>query len=128
MKCDDLFCGVNRPKSLNPDEMSDLEKKHTPVITAPDSVKMGESFEVKVELGRYLAHPNEYGHFFQWIEIWLDETAVARFDLVPKASYPEVSVKIAINHAHEGRAKLKALAFCNLHGLWENDREIKVEE
>jgi hypothetical protein len=27
---DDIFCGVNEAKSANVDEMTDLEKKHTP--------------------------------------------------------------------------------------------------
>jgi hypothetical protein len=32
---DDLFCGINVPEDLS--VMTDLERKHVPVITAPDS-------------------------------------------------------------------------------------------
>jgi superoxide reductase len=46
-KCEeDLFCGVNMVK--DPENMTDLEKKHLPVITATKRVKKGEKFVVKV--------------------------------------------------------------------------------
>ncbi len=124
---DDLFCGVNSVVGKKVEDMSELEKKHAPVITAPDRVKAGEPFEVKVETGVYVKHPNEYGHYFSWIEIWLDETFVARFDLQPVVSTPSVSLKITAPHSHEGKRKIKALAFCNLHGVWENVKEVEVE-
>lgn len=128
MSCEnDLFCGVNRPKTLNPDEMSDLEKKHTPVISAPDRVKAGEFFEVRVETGVFMAHPNEYGHYFGWMELYLDDTFVGRVELQPVVSSPNVVFKISATHSHEGRRKLRALAFCNLHGVWEGEKEIEVE-
>jgi len=38
----DLFEGVNRP--ADPENLTDLEKKHTPVIEVTDRVKAGESF------------------------------------------------------------------------------------
>ncbi|AKG91032.1 desulfoferrodoxin ferrous iron-binding domain [Geoglobus ahangari] len=128
MSCEnDLFCGVNRPKSLNPDEMSDLEKKHTPVISAPERVKAGEVFEVKVETGVFMAHPNEYGHYFAWIELYLDDTPVGRVSLQPVVSSPSVVFRVSATHSHEGKRKLRALAFCNLHGVWEGEKEIEVE-
>ncbi len=46
----DLFCGVNTPKDI--DNMTDLEKKHLPVITAPKSVRKDERFEVMIEVGQ----------------------------------------------------------------------------
>ena len=128
MSCEnDLFCGVNRAKSQNPDEMTDLEKKHTPVISAPEKVKAGEQFEVKVETGVYLAHPNEYGHYFGWMELLLDDTPVARVELQPVVSAPSVVFRVSATHGHGGRRKLRARAFCNLHGVWESEKEIEVE-
>jgi hypothetical protein len=38
-----LFCGINIPKDLA--NLSDMEKKHLPVIEAPDEVKAGEPFQ-----------------------------------------------------------------------------------
>ena len=68
MSCEeDLFCGINQAKSDSLDGMTDLEKKHTPVIDAPAKVKKGEPFDVFVEVGRYMKQPNENAHFIEWI-------------------------------------------------------------
>jgi superoxide reductase len=37
-------------------------EKHVPVIECPDTVKAGEMFEVKVTLGKEIAHPNTTEH------------------------------------------------------------------
>lgn len=67
--CDeDILCGINLPK--NKGDLTDLEKKHIPVIDAPENVKKDELFQVKVEVGTLLAHPNEPGHFIEWIELY----------------------------------------------------------
>ena len=64
---DDISCGVNEAKSANVDEMTDLEKKHTPVIESPKKVKKGEPFEVHLEVGKLMKHPNENAHYIEWI-------------------------------------------------------------
>jgi len=38
------------------------KEKHMPVIEAPEQVKAGELFEVKVSLGKEIAHPNTTEH------------------------------------------------------------------
>lgn len=38
------------------------KEKHVPVIESPDKVKKGEFFEVKVSLGKEIAHPNTTEH------------------------------------------------------------------
>jgi len=121
---DDIFCGVNKAKSASVDEMTDLEKKHTPVIEAPTKVKKGESFEVQVEVGKHLKHPNENAHYIEWIELYSGETFLARVDLVPKLTEPKVKLVVALDHAHPLIAKER----CNLHGLWQSSPvEIEVE-
>jgi len=122
---DDIFCGINKPKSANADEMSDLEKKHTPVIEAPDKVEKGEPFEVYVEVGKYMKHPNENAHFIEWIELFSGDTFLSRVDLVPRLTEPKVKFVVSLDHSHPLIAKER----CNLHGLWQSSpREIKVEE
>jgi len=121
---DDIFCGVNKAKSASVDEMTDLEKKHTPVIEAPTKVKKGESFEVQVEVGKHLKHPKENAHYIEWIELYSGETFLARVDLVPKLTEPKVKLVVALDHAHPLIAKER----CNLHGLWQSSPvEIEVE-
>ncbi len=81
-KCEgDLFCGVNRPKDSG--APSDLEKKHIPVIEAPETVKKGECFKVTVEVGKLLAHPNERNHYIHFVELYADDTYLARMDFTP---------------------------------------------
>ncbi len=117
MKCEeDLFCGFNKAKSADVAEMTDLEKKHTPVIQAPAKVKKGVPFEVSVEVGKLLAHPNENGHFIEWIELLSGDTFLARIDLEPRLTVPSVKFVIALDHGHALVAKER----CNLHGVWES--------
>ena len=117
MNCEeDLFCGVNKTKSAKIDEMTDLEKKHTPVIDAPTKVKKGEPFEVSVEVGKYMTHPNENAHFIEWIELFSGETFLARVDLEPKLTVPRVTFVVALDHDHALIAKER----CNIHGVWES--------
>ena len=126
MNCEeDLFCGLNKAKSVKVDEMTDLEKKHTPVIEAPAKVKKGESFEVSVEVGKWLAHPNENAHFIQWIELFSGETFLARVDLEPRLSSPRVKFVVSLDHGHD----LIARERCNLHGMWASQPfPIEVED
>ena len=122
VKCDDsLFCGVNM--AADPKKMTDLEKKHVPVISAPDSVKQGECFCVTIEVGKLLAHPNERGHYIHFVELYADETYLGRADFTPVTTCPCVQFCVQLDHIHE---QLRAFAFCNLHGVWEGDKALKV--
>lgn len=112
----DLFCGVNSTQSTDISEMSDLEKKHTPVIEAPRMVKKEESFVVSIMVGKLLTHPNENGHFIEWIELYSGDTFLARTDLVPRLTSPKVSFTVALDHEHS----LVARARCNMHGVWQS--------
>ncbi|MCG2815746.1 MAG: class II SORL domain-containing protein [Candidatus Aminicenantes bacterium] len=117
MSCgDDLFCGINKAKSAGTADMTDLDKKHTPVIKAPSEVKKGQPFEVVIEVGKYLKHPNENAHFIEWLELYSGETFLARVDFVPRLTEPKVTLTVAVEHAHPLIARTR----CNLHGLWQS--------
>ncbi len=120
---EDIFCGVNTV--ANVERASDLEKKHLPVITAPESVTKGKCFEVTVEVGKLLAHPNEPGHFIEFIELYAGDTYLARMDFTAKTTCPIMKTCISLDHAH---GKLRAFVRCNLHGTWENEVDIEVTE
>ena len=120
--CDeDILCGVNLAK--NRADLTDLEKKHIPVIDAADNVKRGESFQVNVEVGSLLAHPNEPAHFIEWIELYCGDTFLGRTQYSGGASYPQAVFKVKLNHAH---GPLKARGKCNIHGIWEEVKDIAV--
>jgi superoxide reductase len=120
---EDIFCGVNMVEDI--DEATDLEKKHLPIISVPKKVNKGESFEVTVEVGKLLKHPNEPGHFIQFIELYSGDTYLARMDFTAKTTCPVMKVSVSLDHAH---GKLRAFERCNLHGTWENDVDIEVIE
>jgi len=122
--CDsDILCGVKRPK--DPKAMTELEQKHIPVISAPAKVKRDEFFDVTVEIGKLKVHPNEPGHFIEWIELYCGDTFLFRIGLSASLSGSRVTVPVKLSHAH---GPLKAWGKCNLHGLWEGVRDIEVED
>ncbi len=124
VKCEkDLLCGVNMVKDR--EHMTDLEKKHQPVISAPKSVKKGECFEVTVEVGKLMEHPNEPGHYIEFVELYADHTYLSRIDLTARRTCPIMKTCISLDHTH---GKLRAFAHCNLHGTWEGQSEIEVTD
>jgi superoxide reductase len=117
-----LFVGVNEPADGN--NLSDLEKKHLPVIEAPDEVTAGECFEVTVEVGKLLAHPNEHKHFIQFVDLYADDTFIARADFTSVKSCPKMTFCIAM----EGPAnELRVYDHCNMHGTWVGRKPITVK-
>ncbi|MFA4941857.1 MAG: desulfoferrodoxin [Patescibacteria group bacterium] len=78
------------------------KEKHVPVIEKTDN-------GIKVKIGS-TPHPMEEAHYIEWIEIIADEKSYKRF-LKPGAA-PEAEFCIEAK-------KIKARAYCNLHGLWE---------
>ena len=119
----DVLCGVHVPKDVK--NLSALEQKHIPVIAAPGRVKRDEVFNVTIEVGKYKVHPNEPGHFIEWIELYCGDTFLLRLSLAGSLSDPKVTIPIKLTHAH---GPLKAWEKCNLHGLWEGIKNIEVEE
>jgi len=124
IKCEeDLFCGVNMVKDC--EHMTDLEKKHLPIITAPKKVKKGECFEVTVEVGKLMEHPNERAHYIEFVELYADHTYLSRTDLTAHMTCPIMKTCVSLDHTH---GKLRAFARCNLHGTWESDANIEVAD
>ncbi len=123
-KCvEDLCCGVNMIK--NAEHMTDLEKKHTPVITAPTQVNKDECFDVEIEVGKLLAHPNEPSHHIEFIELYAGHTYLGRMDFAGKMTCPKMKICVSLPYS---QGNLRAFAHCNLHGTWESEQEIDVLE
>jgi len=117
---------IYSPESASGEALSKVES-HTPKIIAPDKVKSGEEFIVKISVG---PHPNNIEHSIRRIEIYIAEKnrkfnpiLVASIDLAPIYSEPELEIKLRLKET----STLYAIAYCNLHGLWESRKEIFVE-
>jgi len=117
------------------------KEKHAPVIEAPDVVKAGEPFMVKASIGKEIAHPNTTGHHIAWIALYFKPEGdkflyeLGKFDFVahgasakgadtgPAWTNPVAKCSVTVN----GPGTLIATSSCNIHGLWESSKEIKVE-
>lgn len=119
-----LFCGNNIPG--DPANMTDTEKKHTPVVECPDTVKAGEPFQVKIIVGS-IPHVMDEGHHIQWIDVYSGQNFNARIDLTPVFTKPEVTITLQKEGKHR-TSTLKVVERCNLHGQWEATKEVTVNE
>jgi len=119
-----LFCGINKPADAA--NMTEVEKKHMPVIDCPDTVKAGEPFKVSINVGE-IPHVMDEGHHIQWIDVYFKNNFFARVDLTPKFTRPEVTLTLARHSKHKS-STLRVIERCNLHGQWESTKEIKVTE
>ena len=114
------------------------KEKHVPVIECPDEVKAGEVFEVTVGLGKEIAHPNTTEHHIRWIDLYFHPEGdkftydVGRFEFNahgesvrganegPVYTHHQVSAAMKIDRP----GTLHAMALCNIHGLWESEKEL----
>jgi len=115
-------------------------EKHVPVIECPDQVKAGEMFTVKVSLGKEVSHPNTTEHHIRWISLYFhaaDEKfnyEVGHFEFNAHGESVDGANKGPVYTNHEVVSSLKitksgtlhALAFCNIHGLWESSKDIQL--
>jgi superoxide reductase len=116
---------IYEPGSVKGEAVSKVES-HTPRIEAPDKVKSGEVFKVKVSVG---PHPNTVEHSIRWIELYFEEQGrpfnpilIGRYEFTPVYSEPVVEVSLKLSKP----GRLIALEYCNLHGLWEFSKQIDV--
>ena len=100
---------------------SSFDPKHTPRITAPDSVKRGQWFDVTVGVGHDV-HPSLAEHFVRYIALYKDSAEIARIYLHPVFSAPKVTFTIALD---EG-GMLRALAEPTHSAAWEASKKIAV--
>ena len=114
-------------------------EKHAPVIEAPESVKAGEVFTVSAGLGKAIAHPNTPQHYIGWISLYfLPEGAKLPIQVAhaefkahgdsttdqpgPALTNPNMTASLKL--AKSG--VLQAVAYCNIHGVWQSSKAIQV--
>ena len=120
MAQEELFEGVNQPK--DPKNLTDLEKKHLPVIDCPNSAKKGQKFTVTIEVGKLAPHPNEHEHHIDFIDLYEDRLYLSRWDFAAVQVHPKVTCEIALGKS----GKLRAFSSCNLHGVWESSKDVSI--
>ena len=116
-------------------------EKHVPLIEAPDIIKKGEVVKITATVGKEIPHPNTTEHHIKSIELYflaLGEKfpyQVARFEFNthgesvggPNTStvYSEPIVTASFKSDKPGTILVSS--YCNIHGLWKNSKDIKVE-
>lgn len=107
---------LNKPMDWK--NLSDMAKKHVPVIEAPMKVKANEPFRVKVKIGGIdqIEHPNTLSHWINWVAVFAGERLISRVEFGAELSD---KYEITLNITLKETATLRAQEFCNLHGVWE---------
>jgi superoxide reductase len=117
-------------------------EKHVPAIECPDQVKAGEFFPVKVTLGKEIAHPNTTAHHIRWISVYFQPDGekfpyqIGHCEFTAHGESTEGPDTSSIYTHHEVSLYMKAdkpgilyaAALCNIHGLWQSGKEIKVSK
>jgi len=117
------------------------KEKHVPVIEAPDVAKKGELVEVKVSVGKEIKHPNTTEHHIRFIELifWPEGEpfpyTIGRVEFVahgesskgPNTSTIYTEPIVTFYFKTEKSGKLIAISYCNIHGYWISEKELKVE-
>lgn len=116
-------------------------EKHVPVIECPDAVRADEMFEVKVGLGKEVAHPNTTEHHIRWISLFFHPEGekfpyhIGHYEFNAHGSSvkgPNTS-SVYTHHAITTWFKtgkpgtILALALCNIHGLWQSSKKIRLQ-
>jgi superoxide reductase len=116
-------------------------EKHVPIIECPDTINVNEIFKVKIGIGREVAHPNTTEHHIRWISLYFhpkDEKFpyhIGHYEFNAHGESAKDSNTSTIYTHHEVTTSLKtgqpgtilALSLCNIHGLWQSIKEIKIK-
>lgn len=97
---------LNRAK--DPENLVDRELTHVPQISVSDE---GDSARIVVNVGKN-PHAMEMVHFIEYVEIFDDETFLARQDMTAD------SKPMAVFHLKQTPERPVARARCTTHGEW----------
>lgn len=117
------------------------QEKHVPVISSPAKSKKGESISVEVTVGKEIPHPNTTEHHIRWIEVYFlpegnkfpcqisksEFTAHGESTQGPNTSTVLTNPEVMIQFKTDKSGTIIAFSYCNIHGLWQNSKEIYVE-
>ena len=120
-------------------------EKHVPVITVvPSSTQSSTSqlsYEVEVSVGKEIPHPNTVEHHIAWIALYYVaegsqlpvELARANFAVHGPEIFTEPVLKATVRlpsptptFNSNSSGTLHAVAYCNLHGLWESEVSVSA--
>ena len=104
------------------------KEKHVPIIDAPSSAKVGVPITVTVTVGKTVPHPNTVEHHIKGIQLYaLPEGSryvveLAKCEFGPTYTKPALTASVML----QKNSKIYALAYCNIHGVWDFSVDVKV--
>jgi superoxide reductase len=116
-------------------------EKHVPVIECPDAVKPNEMLEVNVTIGKEIAHPNTTEHHISWISLFFFPEGekfpyqIGHYEFNAHGASVQGPNTSSVYTHHSAKTWFKtgkpgtilALSLCNIHGLWQSSKEIKLQ-
>jgi len=104
----------------DPSSLTELEKKHIPVITLVKKCGLIPEgcLDVHVKMGE-IQHPMQSEHYIAHIDFYIDKKFIARVHLTPEKLNPAAAL-----HLKASSGKLSAIELCNLHGAWINEENL----
>ena len=116
-------------------------EKHVPVIECADTVKADEFFEVKVTIGKEIAHPNTTEHHISWTSLYFHPNGekfpyqIGRYEFNAHGASTQGPNNSSVYAHHAVKASMKtgksgtliAISMCNIHGLWQSSKEIALK-
>jgi superoxide reductase len=116
------------------------KEKHVPVIESPVTAEKGKFIQVKLSVGKEIAHPNTTEHHIRWIALYFQADGekfpyeIARFEFSahgesaagPNTGTAYTHPEGATTFRTDKPGTLMASSFCNIHGLWQNSQRLEV--
>ena len=101
-------------KPADPNNLTELEKKHIPVIKINRQCNLvgPGCIDAHIKIGEIL-HPMETKHYIMYIDLYIDNAYVGRYHLTPEKINPVLGIHLKVSSG-----KLLVLESCNLHGRW----------
>ena len=99
---------------LDPNNLTDPEKKHVPVILVKKECGLIPEgcMDVNVKIGQII-HPMEDKHSITRIDLYLDKEYISRVMFTPNKLNPAAGLHLKVS-----KGKLSVVELCNLHGAW----------
>jgi superoxide reductase len=102
------------------------KEKHVPVIEIDKGRGREDVDIVRVVVGKEVPHPNTVEHHIVWIDLYGEKkdgqlVHLGRAEFGPSYTNPNVRYQVPV----EDFKTFCALAYCNIHGVWENCIEVE---
>lgn len=115
-------------------------EKHVPAIEAPQEIKKGEFFKVTVNVGKEIPHPNTTEHHIRWIGVYFLAEGekfpyqIGKFEFTshgestqgPNTSTIFTHPEMVCSFKTDKNGIIFASSYCNIHGIWQSAKSIKI--